>query len=183
VKTFTWITRGPARLPAAPMRRTAATSIKQSRPMGKMAFVAATMIAMAMMFANAAGVYAACPAPTCTTGGDDTLLAGTFGCTVVITDSTGVVTAIVSQLNFDGAGNMTSAIQTTNKNAATGSTFIAWTSQGAGTYCLNKNKQTGYIFPATGCPQAFVIDTMQTEVRTLDSTQNLASVGVCEITE
>lgn len=146
----------------------------------RIAFLSALTLAVLCGVAN---VYAACPAPTCTTGGDDSQLAGTFGCTTIATDSNGVVTAIVSQLNFDGAGNVTSAIQTLNKNAATGSTFIAWTSQGAGTYCINKNKQTGYIFPASGCPFSFIIDTVLTEVRTLDSTQNLASVGVCEITE
>jgi len=137
---------------------------------------------MAALCGNVAAVRAACPAPTCSSSGDATLLAGTFGCTLVATSSSGVVTVTVSQLNFDGAGNMTSAILTTNNNAASGSTFSPWTSQGAGTYCINTN-QTGYIFPATGCPFAYIIDTIQTEIRTLDSTQNLASTAVCEITD
>lgn len=140
------------------------------------------VIATAVLASVGAEVNAACPTPTCATSGDESLLDGTFGCTLVSTASSGLVTVSVIQLNFDGLGDVSSAIQTTNKNAASGTTFVPWTSLGAGTYCINTD-QTGYIFPATGCPMAYIVDTALTEIRTLDSTQNLASTAVCEITE
>jgi len=153
--------------------------------MRRTVFLMPLMVALAILWMDSAEVNAACPTPTCATLGDLTLVSGTYGCTLVSTASNGLVTVVVSQLVFDGAGNMNNRIQATNNNGA-GTTFSPWIDQGAGTYCINKNK-TGYIFPATpACPIAFIVDalsldlTFYTELRTLDSTENLAAVAVCE---
>jgi len=156
--------------------------------MRRTVFLMPLMMALAVLWMDGAEVNAAAvcpsPAPTCKTSGDVTLLVGTYGCTLVSTNSSGVVTVVVSELVFDGFGDMNNQIQATNNNGA-GKTFSPWIDQGAGTYCINTN-QTGYIFPATGCPLAFTVDTLDdtgtfyAEVRTLDSTQNLAAVAVCE---
>ena len=157
--------------------------------MRRTVFLMPLMVALAILWMDGAEVNAAAvcpsPAPTCTTSGNLTFVSGTYGCTLVSTASNGSVTVVVSQLVFDGFGNMNNQIQATNNNGA-GTTFSPWIDLGAGTYCINTNK-TGYIFPATpGCPIAFIVDainldgTSYDEVRTLDSTENLAAVAVCE---
>ena len=147
-------------------------------------------LALAMLWGVGAEVNAACPTVSCPSGGTNNLDMcaynnydpTSFACTFVGTFSDSSVHTAVAFLTFDCDGNVTTYNATSNSNG-TGTTFSNWASLGTnGTYCL-KSDDTGYIFPpsATGsCPIAIVLDASQSELRTLDTTQNRAQVGVCE---
>ena len=139
-------------------------------------------LTLATLWSSGAEVNAACPAPTCTSSGNNGDFTGAFGCTIVSTRSDGSVHVSLAQMTSDGSGHITKFTTVDNNNAASGSTFTTWTSQfTTGTYCLNTD-DTGYIFPppAFGCPFAIFIDISGFEVRLLDSTQNRAGAAVCE---
>jgi len=152
------------------------------------------IIMLALLWRNGGEVNAAsaCPSrsPSCTSAGTSTDFEGTVACTLVSTQSNGQVKVSLAQITSNGAGSITSFITVNNNNAANGSTFTTWTSQGAGTYCLNSD-DTGFLFPASGCPLALVLDatttntltglTQATEARLLDTTQNTAGTAVCEL--
>jgi hypothetical protein len=135
----------------------------------------------ALLMSVGAGVHAACPSPlpACATSGNVAVLDDTFGCTLITTSPSGLITVGILEYSFDGSGD-TALVQTTNNNAPTGTTFMPWTTESAGSYCINSDNHTGYIFPASGCPLAYIIDVGPNEVRLLDTTQNLASTAVCE---
>jgi hypothetical protein len=144
------------------------------------------MLVAALLLSVGMEVQAGCPSPvpTCASSGDVSVLDDIFGCTLVTTSPSGLITVGILEYMFDGAGD-TMLVQTTNSNAPSGTTFMPWTEPSNGSYCINSDNQTGYITPATGCPVAFIRDVTSTfggqvEVRLLDTTQNLASVAVCE---
>ena len=133
---------------------------------------------LGLLMSVGAGVQAACPSVSCS-GGDVSFVFGTFGCTLITTAPSGQVTVGILEYSFDGAGD-TSLVQTTNSNAPSGTTFMPWTPEADGSYCINDDDTTGYIMPGTGCPVAFVVTVLGNEIRLLDTTQNLASTAVCE---
>ena len=138
-------------------------------------------MALAVLWAYCAQVNAACPTPTCSTSGDQGDFTGTFGCTIVNTNSDSSVHVSLAQIISDGQGHITQFATATNSNTS-GTTFSAWGTQWTtGTYCLNTD-DTGYVFPpsGSGCPFAIFIDISGFEVRLLDSTQNTAGAAVCE---
>lgn len=137
-------------------------------------------LALAVLWSYAQ-VNAACPTPTCSTSGNPGDFTGSYGCTIVQTQSNGSVHVVLAQIISDGQGHITTFTTSSNSNTS-GTTFTPWTSQATtGTYCLNTD-DTGYLTPppAFGCPFAIFIDISGFEVRLLDSTQNTAGAAVCE---
>jgi len=168
--------------------------------MKRMLLLVPLIIMLALLWRNGGEVNAASacpsPSPSCASTGTSTDLSGTLACTIVTTQSNGEVKVSLAQLTSAGDGTISSFFTVTNNNAASGSTFTTWTNKGTGTYCINSDESTGFIFPPSGanaCPLALVIDAtssstsvlpgtvIATEARLLDSTQNTAGTAVCEL--
>ena len=128
----------------------------------------------------AAGPTCPSPAPSCTTSGTlSNFYSGTYGCTLITTNSTGGVQVQLLTITSDGAGNISGQAAVNNNNPS-GTTFSGFTALTTGaTYCLNTDN-TGYIFLAGGgCPLALVIDYYSEEVRLIDTTENQAGAMTC----
>jgi hypothetical protein len=132
--------------------------------------------------AAVAGPICPSPAPSCTSGGTlSDFYAGTYGCTLITTNSAGAVQVQLLAITSDGAGDISGQAAVNNNNAS-GTTFSDFTALTTGaTYCLSPN-DTGYIFLAGGaCPLALVIDYYSEEVRLIDTTENQAGAMTCRI--
>lgn len=88
--------------------------------------------------------------------------------------------ASVAVITSDGVVNV-SLNMAKNDNTSAATTFGDFAPQ-TGKYCLNAD-DTGYItnLSGGGCPLAIVVNNFYGEVRLLDTTQNRAEVGVCEL--
>src|ERR1039457_3684462 len=126
--------------------------------------MAATAILLASQIAGAAAGVAAgptcpSPAPSCTSSGTlSNFYSGTYGCTLITTNSAGGVQVRLLSITSDGAGNISGQVASNNINPS-GTTFSTFTALTTGaTYCLNTD-DTGFIFLAGGgCPLALAID-------------------------
>lgn len=149
----------------------------------EISLMAAAAILLASQIAGAAaGPTCPSPAPTCTSSGTLSNFAfGTYGCTLITTNSAGGVQVQLLTITSDGAGNI-SGQAATNSNNPSGTTFSTFTALTTGaTYCLNTD-DTGYIFLAGGgCPLALAIDFFREEVRLIDTTENQAGAMTCRI--
>jgi len=144
--------------------------------------VAAAILLAPQIAGAAAGPTCPNPAPTCTSSGTlSNFLAGTYGCTLITTNSTGGVQVQLLMITSDGAGNISGQVATNNNNPS-GTTFSGFTALATGaTYCLNTN-DSGYIFLAGGgCPLALAIDFFQEEVRLIDTTENQSGAMTCRV--
>lgn len=146
--------------------------------------MAAAAMLLVSQTAGAAAVGPTCPspAPSCTSSGTlSDFSPGTYGCTLITTNSAGGVQVQLLTITSDGQGDISGQAAVNNNNAA-GTTFSAFTALTAGaTYCLNTD-DSGYIFLAGGgCPLALVIDFFQEEVRLIDTTENQAGAMTCRI--
>jgi len=152
--------------------------------MKRSTFALSLALALAMTIGLGAEVKAACPTVSCSSAGNPGDFIGTFGCTLVSTSSSGLITVSLLQIASDGNSNITAYAVVNNSNNGSGNTFVDWnTKSGTGTYCLNTDL-TGYIFPPASagiCPFAIFVDISGFEVRLLDSTQNNAGAAVCEL--
>ncbi|MGB3551599.1 MAG: hypothetical protein WA993_12960 [Candidatus Binatus sp.] len=128
----------------------------------------------------AAGPTCPSPAPSCASGGNlPDFEEGTYGCTLITTNSAGGIQVQLLTITSDGEGDI-SGTAAVNNNNASGTTFSGFTALTTGaTYCLNPN-DSGYIFLAGGaCPLALVIDQYAEEVRLIDTTENQAGAMTC----
>ncbi len=146
-------------------------------------FIALVMAIMTVpMVTHAAnaqsGATCPSPAPNCTSSG--TLFNASYGCTEISTDSSNTVRASIILVQFTSSGTVSSEVAH-NDNSTNTTTFKDFTAQSGLTYCINSDQSTGYIFQptGTGCPLAFVIDNGGTELRFLESQENLAAAGTC----
>ena len=147
------------------------------------------VIMIALLWRAGGGVGTAlavggCPASTPTCDGSGVLSdfsAGLWGCTIVGTRSDGSTHASVGAINSDGVGHLTLNFAK-NDNTSAATTFSTFpVTPTTGTYCVSSDS-TGYILPVGGaCPLAIVVNSFFGEVRLLDSSQNRAEVGVCEV--
>jgi len=145
--------------------------------------MAAAAILLASQIAGAAaGPTCPSPAPTCTSSGTlSDFPSGTYGCTLITSNSAGGVQVQLLTITSDGAGNISGQAATNNNNAS-GTTFSTFTALTSGaTYCLNTD-DTGFIFLAGGgCPLALAVDFFHEEVRLIDTTENQAGAMTCRI--
>jgi hypothetical protein len=119
------------------------------------------------------------PAPSCSSSGTLSDFSGTFGCTDVITFTTGQVEVDMLKLVSDGAGNISGSVVSNSNN--TGTTFTDFTAITAGaTYCLNTD-DTGYVFGVGGCPFALIVDDALGEVRLMHTAEGVAGALVCRL--
>jgi len=124
------------------------------------------------------------PAPSCSPGGNPAdFTKGNYACSGVQTDSTNTVEVGITLLTSTGSGGLT-ILQAKNNNSTSTTTFQDFTTEIGITYCVNTD-DTGYASSPTGCPMAFIIDngngTARSEVRLLDSTENIAKLVTCKI--
>ncbi len=150
----------------------------------KTIFVVATVLFSLASTYPAMSVYAACPspAPKCASSSSATLkgLVGAFGCSNGAADSSGTDEVGILLVNFDGAGHFTNK-SAHNGDSASGNTYQDFSTE-TGTYCVNSDG-TGYSFPGTGnggCPSAIVIDSAKSEIRTVNTQENLAKSAICK---
>lgn len=124
------------------------------------------------------------PAPACTsTGSLADFKGGTYACSGVQTDSTNTTSVGITLITSTGSGGLT-VLEAKNNNSTSTTTFQDFATETGITYCVNTD-DTGYVFSLTGCPMAFIIDngngTARSEVRLMDSTENIAKLVTCKI--